>query len=200
MTARLALDERPRVEPVGVGQLDRDPRSLLDRDVDEPAATSLLAVQQGEQQCLVGEAGGGVVRLVAAGADGRDRMVVVAGGDQQAARRECDEIARSIVGPRSGEAEVGDRHDDQLRVRGGDRRQIEPELPQPSGMHRDDEDIRGRRGADRVALVPRRHRGRRRRCACRRCRTSARGCDRGQGDHRRTGRCVSMVLPAAARS
>ena len=91
--AGLPLHERPGVEPVRVGQLDGDAGGLLDDRSMSPPRAVLLALEQGEQHRLVGEAGRGVERLVAAGPDRRDRVVVVAGRDQQAAGRERDEVA-----------------------------------------------------------------------------------------------------------
>ena len=196
MTAGLALHECPGVEPVRVGQLDGDPGGLLDGEVDEPAGAVLLALQQREQHGLVSEAGGGVVRLVAAGTDRRDRVIVVAGRDQQAAGGERHEVARPVVRPRPGEPEVGDRHDDQRRAGSGDRGEVESEVAQPAGMHGDDEHVGGRRAGDPDQRGRRRSRGRRRRCACRRCSTRRRGCDRGRADRRRTGRRASRARPS----
>ena len=120
-----------------------------------PPAPVCWRCSRREQHGLVSEAGGGVVRLVAAGADRRDRVIVVAGRDQQAAGGERDEVARLVVRPRPGEPEVGDRHDDQRA--GGQRRwraRSSPRCAQPAGMHGDDEHVGGRRAGDRASARP----------------------------------------------
>jgi hypothetical protein len=115
----------------------------------------------------VGEARGGVKSLVSAWPYRRDAVVVVAGGDEQAAQREADEVARPVVRPRPRESEWRDRHDDETGVRVRDRREVQTEraqLGRVQGAHEDvsvDEQpvevqaaVRVREIEDHAALVP----------------------------------------------
>ena len=99
MTAGLTLDQGAGIEPVGVGQLHRHCGGLLDGQIDEPTRAGLLALQQAEQHGLVSEAGRGVVRLVAAGSDRWDRVIVISRGDQQPAGGERYEVATTGTRP-----------------------------------------------------------------------------------------------------
>ena len=109
--ARLPVDDHPRVEPVGVGQLGADREAVVHADVDQLALTGALPRRPAPAAgAMSAKLAGGLVALVAAGPDRRDGVVVVAAAVQRAAERQPDEVGAEAIGPWAVEAERRDRH------------------------------------------------------------------------------------------
>ncbi len=152
VAAGLPMHVDPGVEPEGIGQLDIDRAGLVHGDVEQIALAGLLPLQQGQHDADLREAGDSVIGLIAAGADRRDRVVVIATADQRAADRQTDQVRRLVVRPRTGQAERGHRGRDQPRIGLGQGLQVQAGRLQRLGLQGGDEDI----GAGQQ-LVQRRH-------------------------------------------
>ena len=89
-------------------------------DVDDLAAAGGLALDQRQHQRHQGEARHRLIALIAARADRRDGVIVVAAAVERAAEGQADQVRAVPVGPRTGEPERRERHDDQPVGRGGE--------------------------------------------------------------------------------
>ena len=108
-------------------------------DVDQLAPTGALPLDQGEQDTQMAETGRELVTLVAAGADGRDGVVVVAAAVQRTAERQADQVGTDHVGPRSVQPERAQVDDDQpgraVAQLGRGEAELRPFRRAPAGDH-----------------------------------------------------------------
>ena len=158
---RRARSRRSRITP----RVERGERRLLHRHLDGLPRPCARAVEQRRERPGDGDDRRAVVRLVARKPAGR--TVREARGPERARGREGRQRLEPPARPRTRAPEVGDRHVDEVRVAGADRRRRERARRASSGVEVLDQHVGAVAERRRSAASRPRRRDRARRRACR---------------------------------